>query len=94
MAHDMSITLSLVLDKTFCCEQVHQCGKMPASSQVLLVGTSFKRFSPLSVGIITTNAKKFCYCKKQRWHNIFVSIIDKIIASALEKVIMFGILLF
>jgi hypothetical protein len=38
---DMSITLSLLLDKTFCCEQVHQCGKMPASSQVLLVGTSF-----------------------------------------------------
>jgi hypothetical protein len=35
---DMSITLSLVLDKTFCCEQVHQCGKMPASSQVLLEG--------------------------------------------------------
>jgi hypothetical protein len=32
----MSITFSLVLDKTFCCEQVHQCGKMPASSQVLL----------------------------------------------------------
>jgi hypothetical protein len=27
----MSITFSLVLDKTFCCEQVHQCGKMPAN---------------------------------------------------------------
>jgi hypothetical protein len=31
----MSITLSLVLENTVCCEQVHQCGKMPASSQVL-----------------------------------------------------------
>jgi hypothetical protein len=31
---------------------VHQCGKMPASSQVLLGGTSFKRFSPLSIEFI------------------------------------------
>jgi hypothetical protein len=43
-----TVSLSLVLDKTFCCEQVHQCGKMPASSQVLPVGISFKRFSSLN----------------------------------------------
>jgi hypothetical protein len=32
----MSITLSLVLDKTFCCEQVHQCGKIPADYQLTI----------------------------------------------------------
>jgi hypothetical protein len=70
---DKFVNFSLIFP-TNCDEETNNVKMMGDISRINRYGTQ-------SHCIDTTNVKKFCYCKKQRWHNIFVSIIDKIIAS-------------